>query len=566
MASIPQVVHQTEVLIVGAGAAGLAVAIRLAQSYRVTLVLKGDFPGGASYWAQGGIAVAVSANDSPEKHAEDTIQVGAGLCHPDVVRLTTEHACEQLTWLLEQGIQFTQADNIDADEVLESAPTLNERLRAAQLHLTREGGHSFRRIVHADDATGAAVQTRLAEVARGLPNLTVLTHRIVIDLITQATSDRAEKAAQRCAGAYIYNERDSVVEAWSSRVVVLATGGASRAWLHSTNPDAASGDGIAMGWRAGCRVANLEFNQFHPTCLYIPPTESQARSFLLSEALRGEGAHLLLPDGTRFMLAYHESAELAPRDIVARAIDSEMKKHGLEYVYLDISHRPAEFVRTHFPTIYAYCLKLGLDLTRDRIPVVPAAHYTCGGLVTDRHGATDIEGLYAVGEVACTGLHGANRIASNSLLECFVFGAAAAQHICTVLETESFAATPLSELPRWSDQSFMASASFTEEQVRVATVLLGKTMSQNVGIVRDEASLNRAQQEINSLVYPHPQQRAVYPLNRKGLELRNLVEVAQLTVECALARTESRGLHFRSDYPEADLQQAQDTVLASSPT
>lgn len=526
--------HQTDVLVIGAGAAGLSVAIRLAAQRQVTLVLKDNLPGGASYWAQGGIAVVVDKNDSLGQHAADTIRVGAGLCRDEVVRYVVEQAPEQLAWLLAQGVCFTE-------EIDENGQ--------AQLHLTREGGHSARRIVHADDATGAVVQTRLVAIAKQLPNLTILTRRIAVDLICEPVS-QSRAIQQCCSGAYIYNESTQHVETWSSQATVLATGGASRAWLHSTNPDAASGDGIAMGWRAGCRVANLEFNQFHPTCLFLEEKDPQARRFLLTEALRGEGAYLRHQDGTRFMFDYHHDGELAPRDVVARAIDTEIKKQGVDHLYLDISHRPADFIRAHFPTVYTHCLKVGIDLTTEPAPIVPAAHYTCGGLITNLEGLTDIPHLYAVGEVACTGLHGANRIASNSLLECFVLGAAAAKHIL---------AQPPSTLkkiaPTWKNPQI--SISEKEEEGYLASQLqrLRKVMSQSVGIVRNTASLRQALEEIK-LLTPHH-----YPLSRQGLELRNLVQVSTLIILSALQRTESRGLHFLEDYPEQDEQQTHDTVL-----
>lgn len=568
--------HQTDVLIIGAGAAGLSVAIRLAQHLHVTLVLKDDFPGGASYWAQGGIAVALQQEDSPLAHTQDTLKVGAGLCHLDTVQFVTEHAKSQLAWLLAQGVQFTEESNDSGD-----------------LHLTREGGHSFRRIVHSNDATGAAIQTRLAEVAQQLPNLTILPNRIAIDISLIKNHHDQATADAICNGAYLYNKAQHTIEAWQSHAVVLATGGASRAWLHSTNPEMASGDGIAIAWRAGCRVANLEFNQFHPTCLFTAPPDlsktalakrtdedstqiettqpersyvgstpstAPSRSFLLTEALRGEGAHLVLPDGTRFMPTYHPDAELAPRDIVARAIDTEIKKHQLDCVYLDISHKPAEWIRKRFPTVYAYCRKQGIDITSTRAPVVPAAHYTCGGVVTDLNGITDIPRLYAIGEVACTGLHGANRIASNSLLECFVFSEAAAEHILANHYQPQSITHPIAvDIQQYSH----AKADTQQSNTLLFSMLntLRHTMSNKVGIVRNEPMLQEAYKIITELQQTLQQDYPNWAISQASLELRNLLQVSELIVRSALARKESRGLHYMMDYPDPDPSLTHDTVL-----
>ena len=538
-----------DVLVIGAGAAGLSVALRLAERMDVMLAVKGELPGGASYWAQGGIAVAVGEDDSIAAHIADTLEVGGVLCHQDAVRMCIEGAREQLDWLIAQGVQFTHSDSSVADTEVES------------LHLTREGGHSFRRVVHSDDATGSAIQRCLAANALQLPRLKIVGHRVAVDLIKSPEG--------RCVGAYLLDEVERCVETVAAKAVVLATGGASRAYLYSTNPDVASGDGIAMGWRIGCRVANMEFNQFHPTCLYHP----KSRTFLLTEALRGEGAYLKLPDnvgvtvgtsgrtgsgtlgGTRFMLHYHPMAELAPRDVVARSIDAEMKRYGLEHVLLDISHRDPAFVRAHFPTIYAHCLKLGLDLTRDAIPIVPAAHYTCGGLITDLTGATNVPGLYAVGEVACTGLHGANRMASNSLLECFVFGTAAALDIAATIHRVAMPG----DLKSWDESQVMESDE--------AVILLHnweelrRAMWDYVGIVRTTKRLERAAHRIEMLKNEVDEYYSRCKVTRDLLELRNLVQVSELIVRCARTRKESRGLHYMADYPEMDPAQAHDTVL-----
>ncbi len=404
-----------DVLLIGGGAAGLSLALRLAPHARIALVTKGPLPEGATLYAQGGISAVWDQNDSIASHIADTLNTGAGLCDEAVVRFTVERGHDAIQWLIDQGVPFTRETRPDG--------TLD-------YHLTREGGHSHRRVLHAADATGRAIEMTLEQQARRHPNIELYEHHIAIDLIF---GKKLGLADNRCHGAYLFDRTHNHVKALRAKFVVLATGGAGKVYLYSSNPDISTGDGIAMAWRAGCRVANLEFIQFHPTCLYHP----QAKSFLITEAIRGEGGRLLLPDGTSFLEKFDPRAELAPRDIVARAIDYEMKRLGTECVYLDISHKPADFIKSHFPAIYARCLEFGFDITKEPIPVVPAAHYTCGGVMTDLHGRTDLEGLYAVGETAHTGLHGANRMASNSLLECLVFGQAAADDIHAKL-----AATP----------------------------------------------------------------------------------------------------------------------------
>ncbi|MGH8750209.1 MAG: L-aspartate oxidase, partial [Burkholderiales bacterium] len=504
-----------EVLIIGSGLAGLTVALNLAERKKIGLITKKALIDGASSWAQGGIAAVLGDDDSIAEHIADTQIAGAGLCDAAATRYVVEHGRASIQWLINQGVPFTR------DEESESG-----------YHLTREGGHSHRRVIHAADATGRAVQTTLEAKIKAHPNISVLEHHIAVDLITGAKLGLPDN---RCHGIYALDSMAGHVKTIAASHTVLATGGAGKVYLYTTNPDTATGDGIAMGWRAGCRVANMEFIQFHPTCLYHP----HAKSFLITEAVRGEGGTLLLPDGTRFMPEHDERAELAPRDIVARAIDFEMKKRGLDCVYLDISHQPAEFIREHFPTIYSRCLALGIDITRQPIPVVPAAHYTCGGLVTGLSGRTDIPGLYAVGETGHTGLHGANRLASNSLLECLVFGRAAAQDIL-----EQPAGKPVT-LPAW-DESRVTDA---DEEIVISHNWdeLRRFMWDYVGIVRTTKRLERAQHRIRLLHEEINEYYANFRVTNDLLELRNLVMTADLIVQCARLRHESRGLHFSRD-------------------
>ncbi len=517
-----------DTLIIGSGLAGLSLALKLADRQKVAVITKKSLLDGASAWAQGGIAAVLSSEDSLEEHIQDTLIAGAGLCDPHTTRFVVEHGAEAIDWLLHQGVPFTR----DPDS-------------ASGYHLTREGGHSHRRIIHAADATGQAVQETIAARARAHPNITLLERYIAVDLITSGKLGQAEN---RAYGAYALNSLSGEVITIEARNTVLATGGAGKVYLYTTNPDTATGDGIAMGWRAGCRVSNMEFIQFHPTCLYHP----HAKSFLISEAVRGEGGMLKLPDGTPFMPWHDERAELAPRDIVARAIDFEMKKRGLDCVYLDISHQSEAFLQEHFPTIHARCLALGIDISRQPIPVVPAVHFTCGGLVTDLHGRTDVNGLYAIGETACTGLHGANRLASNSLLECLVFAEAAAQDILS----KPFASIPT--LPHW-DESQVTDA---DETVVISHNWdeLRRFMWDYVGIVRTTKRLQRAQHRIKLLHEEINEYYSNFHVSADLLELRNLVLTADLIVQSALLRHESRGLHFSKDYPQM-LPEAIPTVL-----
>lgn len=525
-----------DVLVIGSGAAGLTLALNLPTDLRVAVLSKGDLSNGSTYWAQGGVAAVLDTTDTVESHVADTLIAGGGLCREDAVRFTVEHSNEAIQWLIEQGVPFTRDDAPDRED------------GSFEFHLTREGGHSHRRIIHAADATGAAIFNTLLGQARKQSNIELLQQRVAVDLITE---HKLGLPGRRCLGAYVLNRSSGEVETFQSRFVVLATGGAAKVYLYTSNPDSACGDGIAMAWRAGCRVGNLEFNQFHPTCLYHP----QAKSFLVTEALRGEGALLKLPNGERFMPRFDAREELAPRDIVARAIDHEMKRLGIDCVYLDISHKPAEFIKSHFPTVYERCLEYGIDITSQPIPVVPAAHYTCGGVVVDQAGRTDIPGLYAIGETSFTGLHGANRMASNSLLECFVYGRAAAQDILRELPQITNAAT----LPAWDASQVTDS----DEDVIIAHNWdeLRRFMWDYVGIVRTNKRLMRAQHRVRLLLSEIDEFYSNYKVSRDLLELRNLALVADLMIRSAMQRKESRGLHYTLDYPEL-LPKAVDTILA----
>ncbi len=506
-----------DTLIIGSGLAGLTLALKLADHQKVCIVTKKALLDGASSWAQGGIAAVLSEQDSIDAHIQDTLIAGAGLCDEQATRFVVENAKAAIAWLIEQGTPFTKEEGSHTG-----------------YHLTREGGHSQRRIIHAADHTGLAVQETLAQRVLQHPNITVLEQHISIDLITGHKLKRAE---QHCYGMYVLDTVKDEVVTIAAKNTVLATGGTGKVYLYTTNPDTATGDGIAMAWRADCRIANMEFIQFHPTCLYHP----HAKSFLISEAVRGEGGLLKLPNGTRFMPRHDKRAELAPRDVVARAIDFEMKKGGLDCVYLDISHQSVEFLKEHFPTIYARCLSLGIDISKEPIPVVPAAHYTCGGVVSDLQARTDIENLYAVGETACTGLHGANRLASNSLLECLVFAAAAAKDILAKANRPTIA------LPDWDDSR----VTDADEQIVIAHnwAELRHFMWDYVGIVRTNKRLERASHRIELLKTEIQEYYANFHVSADLLELRNLVTNADLIVQSALLRHESRGLHFSKDYP-----------------
>lgn len=521
--------YQYDVLVIGSGAAGLTLALSLAQQARVAVLSKNEINQGSTWFAQGGIAAVLDDQDSIDAHVADTLIAGAGLCHEDAVRFTVERSKDAIQWLIAQGVNFTK-ENSNGD-----------------YHLTKEGGHSHRRIIHSADATGQAVHSTLIEQVQQQANIDIFEHHVAVNLISQADADSRKL---RCTGAYVLDNEHDAVHVFQAKVVVLATGGASKVYLYSSNPDSASGDGIAMAWRAGCRVANMEFNQFHPTCLYHP----RAKNFLITEALRGEGAYLRLPSGERFMPRFDEREELAPRDIVARAIDHEIKRLGCDCVYLDISHKSEEFISEHFPTVKARCLEFGIDITKEAIPVVPAAHYTCGGVVVDNNGQTDLQHLYAIGETSFTGLHGANRMASNSLLECIVYAQSAAQHILAKLDNIH---TP--ELsPQWdesrvrdSDEDVVISHNWDE---------LRRFMWDYVGIVRTHKRLERATHRIKLLQKEIAEYYSNYKISSDLIELRNLAIVAELIIRSAHERKESRGLHFSLDYPEKS-SIARDTIV-----
>jgi len=523
-----------DVLIVGSGAAGLTAALNLAQSRKVAVIAKGALGEGATSWAQGGIAAVLEEGDSFESHVEDTMIAGAGLNDRRVVEHVVEEAPRAIKHLIELGVPFATDGNA--------------------LHLTREGGHSHRRIVHVADATGYAIQQALETAAAKHPNITLVPDMVAIDLVTGRHAKHFSTSGA-VHGLYAWNRKTKRVETLSGRATILATGGAGRTYLYSTAPRGATGDGIAMAWRAGCRVSNMEFMQFHPTCLY----NLQVKNFLITEAVRGEGGRLKLPPGvkgagTRFMQRFDERAELAPRDIVARAIDHEIKRLGLDYVHLDISHRDPEFVREHFPNIYEKLLGLGIDITREPIPVVPAQHYTCGGVLIDLDGRTDAPGLYAAGEVTQSGLHGANRLASNSLLECLVFGEAAARHI-----SANWADLPdVPEIRGWDESRVTDS----DEEVVITQTWgeIRRFMWNYVGIVRSTKRLERAKHRIDMLRQEVKEYYAHFRVTPDLIELRNLVEVADLIIRSALGRHESRGLHYTIDYPDL-LPKAADTIL-----
>ncbi len=528
--------HPYDVIIIGSGAAGLATALGLASAARVAVLSKEQLRMSSTSWAQGGIAAVLDAEDDLEAHIQDTLAAGAGLCHEQSVRFVVERGPDAIRWLVDQGVHFDT----------EAGPDGHPRF-----HLTQEGGHSHRRILHAADATGSAVSGSLEERVRAAPDIDVFEHHVAIDLVVR---EKLGLEGSGCTGVYALNRHSGGVEVFEAPFVVLATGGASKVYLYTSNPDGSTGDGIAMAWRAGCRVANMEFNQFHPTCLFHP----QAKSFLISEALRGEGGLLRLPDGERFMARFHPKAELAPRDVVARAIDFEMKRLGADCLYLDVTHLGAEKLTAHFPNILRRCAELGIDIVKEPIPVVPAAHYTCGGIVTGLNGRTDVPGLYAVGECSFTGLHGANRMASNSLLECVVFAREVSADILSQLPLNTMP-TPA---PSWdesqvtdSDEDVVISHNWDE---------LRHFMWDYVGIVRTDKRLARAQHRIELLRSEIHEYYSNHRVSNDLIELRNLALVADLIIQSALNRRESRGLHYTLDYPETS-PTPRDTLLTPSP-
>ncbi len=516
--------HDYDVLILGSGAAGLSTALHIDQNLRIAVISKAELSSGNTSYAQGGISAVLDDDDSFEQHIADTISAGAGLCDPDVVAKTVREGSRVIDWLLSIGVDFTRDNN---------------PRNTQQLHLTQEGGHSHRRVVHVADATGNAVQNQLIDEVRKRKHIDLHSNYIAVDLIT---TQKLGLSDNRCVGAYILNCKTEEIEVFRAKHVVLATGGASKVYLYTSNPDGACGDGLAMAWRAGCRAANMEFMQFHPTCLYHP----KAKSYLLSEAIRGEGGKIILEDGTEFLHEFDPRGVLAPRDIVARAIDYMMKKHGLDSVFLDISHKPAEFIRDHFPNIHARCLALGYDMTKQPIPVVPAAHYTCGGIVTDEHGQTDIAQLYAIGEVAFTGLHGANRMASNSLLECLAYGRFASEHI----NQSSNPSSKHVEIPAWD----ASRVSDSDEEIVVAHNWdeLRRFMWDYVGIVRSTKRMQRAKHRVDLLLSEIDEYYSNFKVTNDLIELRNIAVVADLIIRSALKRKESRGLHYTLDYPDTD--------------
>ncbi len=522
-------------LVLGSGIAGLSFALKVAKSGSVAVITKKNKAESNTNYAQGGIASVTSEEDSFDLHVQDTLKAGAGLCHEPTVRTIIQEGPDRIQELIELGMQFSERTPPDKPDTTE-------------YDLGKEGGHTKRRILHAKDVTGKQIEKALLEAISEQPNISVFEDHYAIDIITSTKLGLDEE--NRVHGVYVYEQIRNKVLSFSGKVILIATGGCGKVYLYTTNPDIASGDGVAMAWRAGCKIANMEFMQFHPTCLYQP----QAKSFLITEAVRGEGGILKLPDGTEFMENYHPLKSLAPRDVVARAIDNEMKKSGSSYVYLDITHKPAKFVMNRFPNIYQTCLKYGLDITKECIPVVPAAHYQCGGIMTTVNGETNIKGLYAVGEVTCTGLHGANRLASNSLLEALVCAHRASDTILQQVLPQKPAAIPEWETGRAVHPDEHVVITHNWDEIR-------RTMWDYVGIVRTNKRLKRARKRILNLLEEIDEYYWDFEINSDLVELRNLSTVAHLIIESAMQRDESRGLHYNVDHPEPVLSLAQSNTI-----
>lgn len=522
----------SDVLIIGSGAAGLSLALRLAQQHcKVTVLSKKMLHESATLYAQGGIAVVFDKMDSVASHLDDTLIAGAGLCDKEIAEFIIKNARHCMQWLIKQGVLFDTEVNPQGEK---------------NFHLTREGGHSYRRILHNADTTGKELENKLIQKASLDPNIYMMERRNAVDLIV--SNKIGIPGGRRAVGAYAWNCKLQRVETYRAKIVVLATGGAAKVYQYTTNPDTSSGDGIAIAWRAGCRVSNLEFTQFHPTSLFHP----QACNFLLTEALRGEGAYLKRPDGSRFMLEFDPRGELAPRDIVTRAINHEIKRLDVKCMYLDITHKPAAFINQHFPMICQKLLTIGFDLTQQKIPIVPAAHYTCGGIIVDKHGRTDLDGLYAIGEVSCTGLHGANRMASNSLLECLVCSWSAAEDILKHLLFVQY----IQDLPEWDSSNKKVKDQDEQMVIHRNCCELRAFMWDYVGIVRTTKRLERALRRIETLQEEIKEYYANLRISDALLELRNLVEVSALIVRCAMMRKESLGLHYILDHPKRLLKTA----------